>query len=81
MSSATGDNLDTGSKPADPYTTKAKEDIPLKDKIEELGKFMATCKYAMMTTLSKDSNLMASRAMALAATVCVLPNAIARCLR
>ena len=65
---ATGDNLDTGSKPADPYTTKAKEDVPLKDKIVELSKFMEDCKFAMMTTHEADSGLMTSRAMALAAT-------------
>ena len=69
MSSATGDNLDTGGKAADPYTTKAKEDVPLKDKVQELGKFMEDCKFGMMTTRVKDSGLLTSRAMALASTV------------
>ena len=53
----------------DPYTAKAKEDIPLKDKTQELTKFMEECKYAMMTTINKASGLMSSRAMAIAAAV------------
>jgi hypothetical protein len=47
-------NTDTGSKNADPYTQKNKDEPSLKEKVEDL---------------LADSDLLASRAMALAAKV------------
>ena len=61
--------MSTSDKPADPYTTKAKEDVPLKEKVEEFTTFIKTCKFGMMTTRVKETQQMTSRAMALAATV------------
>ncbi|KAF2240838.1 hypothetical protein BU26DRAFT_191863 [Trematosphaeria pertusa] len=61
-------NADTGSKPADPYTQKNLDDSSsLKEKVEDLQNFIDKVKFAMMTTQTAGSDLLASRAMALAA--------------
>ena len=60
-------NTDTGSKAADPYTQKNKDDVPLKEKVEDLFKFIDNTKFCLLTTQVADSDLLASRAMALAA--------------
>jgi hypothetical protein len=54
-------NTDTGSKTADPYT--------LKEKVEDLLTFIDNTKFCLLTTQVADSDLLASRAMALAAKV------------
>ncbi|KAK3046691.1 hypothetical protein LTR09_011838 [Extremus antarcticus] len=59
-------NADTGSKPADPYTEKNKQEPTLKEKINDLSAFVDKCKFCMMTTKTSDG-LLASRCMALAA--------------
>ena len=67
-------NTDTGNKHADPYKQKNKEDdIPLKQKIEDLVEFMDKCKFGMMTTRIAATVLLVSRCMALAAKVSTLP--------
>lgn len=64
-------NADTGSKPADPYTAKNKEDPEsLKEKIGDLVSFVEKEKFCMMTTRMQNGYL-ASRCMALAAKVSV----------
>ena len=63
-------NTDTGSKPADPYKATNISEPDLKEKVEDLVKFMDKCKFAMMTTRIASSGLLVSRCMALAATVC-----------
>ncbi|MCJ1313827.1 hypothetical protein MMC25_007507 [Agyrium rufum] len=60
-------NADTGSKPADPYTAKNKDETPLSTKVDDLAKFIAGCKFGMMTTRIGPTGLMTSRCMALAA--------------
>lgn len=65
-------NADTGSKPADPYTEKNKQEPTLKEKINDLSAFVDKCKFCMMTTKTSDG-LLASRCMALAAKVHHLP--------
>jgi hypothetical protein len=62
--------MSTESKPSDPYTAKAKDEVPLKEKVEEFTTFIKTCKFGMMTTRVAESGQLTSRAMALAATVC-----------
>ena len=62
-------NTSTGDAPADPYTTKSKDDIPLKEKLSEFTNFVETCKFGMMTTRIGETGQLTSRAMALAATV------------
>jgi hypothetical protein len=61
-------NTDTGSKPADPYTSKNQEEPSLQEKVNDLGAFVDRCKFCMMTTKTPDG-LLASRCMALAARV------------
>jgi len=63
-------NADTGSKTADPYTAKNKEEPSLKEKVEDLTTFIDSTKFCMMTTRTDDGKL-ASRCMALAAKVCL----------
>jgi len=58
-------NTDTGDKAADPYTAKNIQDPSLKEKVEDLSKFVDKCKFCMMTTKTPDG-LLASRCMALA---------------
>jgi hypothetical protein len=62
-------NADTGSKTADPYTAKNTDDVSLKEKVEDLLKFIDNTKFCLLTTHVADSDLLASRAMALAAKV------------
>jgi hypothetical protein len=62
-------NTDTGSKNADPYTQKNKDEPALKEKVEDLFKFIDNTKFCLLTTQVADSDLLASRAMALAAKV------------
>jgi hypothetical protein len=69
MSSSNFSNANTGSKPADPYTAKNKDEPSLSEKVEDLSSFISACKFGMMTTHTKDSNLLVSRCMALAAKV------------
>ena len=63
-------NADTGSKEADPYTAKNKEEPSLKEKVEDLVAFVDRCKFCMMTTATGDG-LLASRCMALAGKVSI----------
>jgi hypothetical protein len=69
MSSSNFSNANTGSKPTDPYTAKNKDEPSLSEKVEDLSSFISACKFGMMTTHTKDSNLLVSRCMALAAKV------------
>jgi hypothetical protein len=62
-------NTDTGSKNADPYTQKNKEEPSLKEKVEDLLNFVDKTKFCLLTTHVADSDLLASRAMAVAAKV------------
>jgi hypothetical protein len=62
-------NADTGSKNADPYTAKNQDNAGLKEKVEDLLKFIDNTKFCLLTTHVADSDLLASRAMALAAKV------------
>jgi hypothetical protein len=62
-------NADTGSKTADPYTQKNLEEPSLKEKVEDLLSFIDKTKFCLLTTQVADSDLLASRAMALAAKV------------
>lgn len=75
-------NTDTGSKPADPYTEKNKEEpSTLKEKVGDLISFVEKSKFCMMTTRIASSGLLVSRCMALAAKVsvfttnCIIPSA------
>ncbi|KAL6707844.1 hypothetical protein ACN47E_003744 [Coniothyrium glycines] len=60
-------NTDTGSKAADPYTQKNLEEPSLKEKVEDLLNFVDQTKFCLLTTHAADSDLLASRAMAVAA--------------
>jgi hypothetical protein len=62
-------NADTGSKNADPYIQKNLEEPSLKEKAEDLLNFVDKTKFCLLTTQVADSDLLASRAMALAAKV------------
>lgn len=62
-------NTDTGSKTADPYTQKNFEEPSLKEKVEDLLAFVDKTKFCLLTTQVADSDLLASRAMAVAAKV------------
>ncbi len=45
-----------GAKPADPYKAANEElDVPPKQKMEDLSKFMSVCKFGMMTPRTPDS--------------------------
>jgi general stress protein 26 len=59
-------NADTGSKTADPYVAKNKEQPELSEKVNDLISFVDKSKYCMMTTRIA-SGLLVSRCMALAA--------------
>jgi hypothetical protein len=65
-------NADTGSKPADPYKEKNKDQTSIKEKVEDLSSFADSCKFGMMTTRVGSSGALVSRCMALAAKVCSL---------
>ena len=69
MSGHTFSNTDTGSKPADPYSAKNKDEPQLKQKVEDLVSFMDSCEFGMMTTRQASSGLLVSRCMALAGKV------------
>jgi len=60
-------NADTGSKPADPYKEKNKDDVSIKEKVEDLSEFISACKFGMMTTRDGSTGSLVSRCMALAA--------------
>ena len=62
-------NTTTGNHPVDPYKTQSFEDPPLPQKIEELVKFISDVKFGMLTTKQSEGDYLASRCMALAATV------------
>lgn len=63
----------SGSKPVDPYKAKNLDpEASLKEKIEDLVKFIKDTKYGMLTTKASDSDMLTSRAMALAGTVTIL---------
>ncbi|OJJ50027.1 hypothetical protein ASPZODRAFT_13130 [Penicilliopsis zonata CBS 506.65] len=68
MSTSTGSiSTSAGTKPVDPYKSRNFEDPPLKQKIEDLVDFISEMKFGMLTTkASTDSDLLASRCMALA---------------
>lgn len=66
---STFSNTDTGSKTADPYTAKNKDEVSLKEKVEDLFSFIDKTKFCLFTTHAGESDLLASRAMALAAKV------------
>ncbi|CRG89218.1 Protein bli-3 [Talaromyces islandicus] len=62
-------SFSTSVSSVDPYKSKNFEsDVPLKEKIEDLVKFIKDTKYGMLTTMASDSELLTSRAMALAGT-------------
>lgn len=65
-------NTDTGAKPADPYTQKNLEEPSLKEKAEDLFAFIDKTKFCLLTTQVADSDLLASRAMAVAAKVYII---------
>lgn len=55
-------------KDVDPYRAHNFEDVPLEQKITDLANLVSELKFGMLTTkLSSDSDLLASRCMALAA--------------
>ncbi|KAI0177426.1 hypothetical protein BJ166DRAFT_585541 [Pestalotiopsis sp. NC0098] len=60
-------NTDTGSKPADPYTAKNKDEPSLEEKFTALDKFIDARKFGMMTTHDPSSGKLVSRCMAVAA--------------
>ncbi len=62
-------NTDTGSKAADPYKQKNTEEPSLKEKVEDLFAFVEKTKFCLLTTQVADSDLLATRAMGLAAQV------------
>lgn len=62
-------NTDTGSKPADPYTAKNKDEPSLQEKFTALDKFIDARKFGMMTTHDPSSGKLVSRCMAVAAKV------------
>ena len=56
-------------KPADPYKAENKTEPDLKEKVEDLVKFIEASKFGMMTTRIESSGLLTSRCMAMAAKV------------
>lgn len=63
-------NTTTGNHPVDPYKTQNLEDPPLAQKVQELVDFITQVKFGMLTTKQSEGDYLASRCMALAATVC-----------
>ncbi|KAI1802353.1 hypothetical protein F4811DRAFT_405412 [Daldinia bambusicola] len=60
-------NTDTGNKPSGPYYNKNIDtDVTLKEKVENLIKFVSSCKFGMMTTRDPTSGKLVSRCMAIA---------------
>lgn len=66
-------NTSTGGKSADPYKDANKDSPSLREKIEDLVSFIKSSKFGMMTTRTKESGLLSSRCMAVAAQVRTLP--------
>jgi hypothetical protein len=62
-------NTNTPGKTADPYTEKNKDNASLKEKVEDLLAFMHKTKFCMLTAQTSNSDLLASRCMALAGEV------------
>jgi hypothetical protein len=62
-------NTDTGSKPADPYKAKNKDETSLQEKVQDLTDFVSSCKFGMMTTRDDKSGMLFSRCMATAGKV------------
>ena len=62
-------NTDTGSKSADPYKEKNLDEPSLKEKVDDLFAFIDKTKFCLLTTQAADSDLLATRAMGLAAKV------------
>lgn len=63
----------SGTKHADPYKEKNMDNTtPLKEKVEDLVQFVEGLKFGMMTTRQRDSGLLVSRCMAIAARVSFL---------
>lgn len=62
-------NTNTGSKTADPYVEKNKDEPSLKEKVEDLLNFVDNTKFCLLTTHAADTDLLASRCMAVAAKV------------
>ncbi|KAF2012367.1 hypothetical protein BU24DRAFT_376113 [Aaosphaeria arxii CBS 175.79] len=60
-------NTSTGDKTADPYLQKNIDEASLKEKVEDLIQFIDKVKFGLLTTQTANSDLLASRAMALAA--------------
>ncbi|KAI0165567.1 hypothetical protein GGR57DRAFT_126529 [Xylariaceae sp. FL1272] len=61
-------NADTGSKPADPYSAKNKDNaVSTQDKVDALDRFVDASKFGMMTTRDPSSGRLVSRCMAVAA--------------
>jgi hypothetical protein len=58
-----------GDKPADPYKKANAEEVSLDVKVNDLVEFIKNAKFGMMTTKAADSDKLASRCMAVAATV------------
>lgn len=67
-------NANTGSKPADPYTSTNKDDPSIEQKFETLDKFITSRNFGMMTTRDFSSGKLVSRCMAVAAKVRELTN-------
>jgi hypothetical protein len=63
-------NTTTGNHSVDPYKTQNLEDPPLAQKVQELVDFITQVKFGMLTTKQSEGDYLASRCMALAATVC-----------
>ncbi|KAI1652303.1 uncharacterized protein F4817DRAFT_322832 [Daldinia loculata] len=60
-------NTNTGNKPSGPYYEKnIDKDVSLKEKVENLTKFVSSFKFGMMTTRDPSSGKLVSRCMAVA---------------
>lgn len=62
-------NTATGTHPVDPYKAQNAEDPPLAQKVQDLVAFINQVKFGMLTTKQSEGDYLASRCMALAATV------------
>jgi len=62
-------NANTGSKDADPYTSKNSENPSIERKVEDLVEFVSNEKFGMMTTRDGKSGALVSRCMAIAGKV------------
>ncbi len=69
MSGEQFSNADTGDKHPDPYKKTYQNDLPVKQKVEDLINFIDGCKFGMMTTRQAQTGLLVSRCMALAKRV------------